>query len=256
MSHAPRGGPSSVVIRPSTIAPVPATPSASSRSFVIAAGSGPAPLCSRSGQARVLPRGGCWSWAPNRWSRSNPIRLWPSISVSRRVERSRWSSPRLRRPSCRRNRSSSRRLHPRFTGSSRTSGSRRCDVFSALVAGGRCGGTCTATRPRTIRFISATRSVLGPHVEPRWSALDTEARLADLEAAGFVELDYEVVHWTAGFDTAGTRDLYATFSPIARLPDARREELLDAIAEVAATRFEGFVERPMRTPIYTARRAE
>jgi SAM-dependent methyltransferase len=110
-------------------------------------------------------------------------------------------------------------------------------------------GDQTAADP----FHQATTVLLGPHVASRWSALDADARFADLAAAGFVELEHEVVRWTATFDTAGTRDLYATFSPIARLPETEREVLLDAIADVAATQFGGSVARPMRTPIYTAR---
>ena len=104
-------------------------------------------------------------------------------------------------------------------------------------------------------FHRATQSLLGSRDIWR-SPLDADAYLGDLAAAGFYELAQEVVRWSATFDTAGTRALYATFSPIARLPDVEREQLLDAIADVAATQFGGVVERPMRTPLYTARRPD
>lgn len=85
-------------------------------------------------------------------------------------------------------------------------------------------------------------------------ALDREARFAALGAAGFVDVEHELVSWDASWDTAGIRALYGTFSPIARLDDERRVEILDGIAHVAENEFGGRVARTLRTSLYTARR--
>lgn len=85
-------------------------------------------------------------------------------------------------------------------------------------------------------------------------ALDTEARIAALEAAGFESPEHELIRWSANWDTTGIRDLYATFSPIARLDDERRATILGEIARIAEQNFGGHVERTLRTSIYTARR--
>jgi SAM-dependent methyltransferase len=84
--------------------------------------------------------------------------------------------------------------------------------------------------------------------------LDTEARLAALRTAGFEDLGHELIPWHATWDTRGIRALYATFSPIARLDDARRTEILDRIAHIAEHDFGGRVGRTLRTSFYAARR--
>lgn len=88
---------------------------------------------------------------------------------------------------------------------------------------------------------------------PRY-ALDTDARLAALETAGFLELRHEVVLWSARWNAKGIRALYRSFSPIARLRGDRREHLLDEIARIARERFDDRVERTLLTSIYTARK--
>jgi SAM-dependent methyltransferase len=85
-------------------------------------------------------------------------------------------------------------------------------------------------------------------------ALDVDARLAALEAAGLVDPKHEELRWDGVFDTAGIRALYATFSPIGRLSDQERERVLDGVAQVADEEFGGHVVRPFLTAIYTARR--
>ena len=85
-------------------------------------------------------------------------------------------------------------------------------------------------------------------------ALDLDARSAALESAGFEEIDTEVVRWQVSWDTNGIRALYGTFSPIARLEHARREEILDEIARIARDDFGGRVDRTLVTSLYTARR--
>lgn len=85
-------------------------------------------------------------------------------------------------------------------------------------------------------------------------ALDSEARLAAFQAAGFEDAEHEVVRWCASWDTNGIRALYGTFSPIARLDEVRRAEILDGIARIAERDFGGRVQRTLRTSLYTARR--
>jgi SAM-dependent methyltransferase len=104
-------------------------------------------------------------------------------------------------------------------------------------------------------FHRATTHVLGPSPAVPWrSALDADAHLEELAAAGFDEADHELIRWQVEFDADGIRDLYATFSPIARLPERERERLLDAVAQIAEAEFGGAVERAILTPLYTARR--
>jgi SAM-dependent methyltransferase len=115
---------------------------------------------------------------------------------------------------------------------------------------------------RRDEFHEATQGLLapldgGPSSGPsrRPFALDAEARLADLRAVGeFDDVAGEVIRWEATFDTAQLRALYATFSPIRRLPPAEQQRLLEALGRIADDHFGGRVERPMVTPIYTARR--
>lgn len=85
-------------------------------------------------------------------------------------------------------------------------------------------------------------------------ALDSFARFTAMRAAGFADVDHELVAWSANWDTAGIRALYSTFSPIARLGDARKTEILDEIARIAEVDFGDRVERTLLTSIFTARR--
>jgi SAM-dependent methyltransferase len=85
---------------------------------------------------------------------------------------------------------------------------------------------------------------------------DREARVAALDAAGFVDVGHELFEWEASWDTAGIRALYGSFSPILRLEDPKRTELLDEIAHIADQDFGGRVSRAITTALYTARRPE
>jgi hypothetical protein len=57
-------------------------------------------------------------------------------------------------------------------------------------------------------------------------------------------------------DAAQVRTLYEGFSHIQRLPQARRDKLLDDLMEIAQTRFGGRVERNMTSAVYLARRKD
>jgi len=119
-------------------------------------------------------------------------------------------------------------------------------------------------------FHEATKHVMVPLGKPAANAdgrpsgpsglalpfpFDVDARLGDLRAAEvFEEIDHEVLPWPARFDTAQVRALYATFPNVSGLPEPRRSEVLDALAEIAEREFGGMVERTFYTAIYTARR--
>jgi SAM-dependent methyltransferase len=83
---------------------------------------------------------------------------------------------------------------------------------------------------------------------------DPDAAKAALAAAGFEDMQVEVVPWTHEWDAAGIRALFGSFSPILLLDDAERTRVLDAIERVAAEEFGGRVEKPMRTVLFTARK--
>jgi SAM-dependent methyltransferase len=86
-------------------------------------------------------------------------------------------------------------------------------------------------------------------------ALDVEVRTRDLAEAGFEDIEVKVIPWTASLSTAQIRDLYSTFSPVARLAPAERASFLDRLTAIAEQSFDGHVERAFQTVLYTARRA-
>jgi SAM-dependent methyltransferase len=98
-------------------------------------------------------------------------------------------------------------------------------------------------------FYEATADLLSDLAKSPWAgtqgrlafALDVEARKAALRTvASFRKIDHEIIRWTAHFDAAQTKALYATFASISRLEDSEREALL---------------ERNMITAIYAAQRS-
>lgn len=110
---------------------------------------------------------------------------------------------------------------------------------------------------QTDEFHEASKNLLAsagsPHRPP--FALDRDARIANLIATGeFDDISYETIHWTATFNSAGIRELFATFSEIALLLTERRQLLLNDLAKIADEQFGGRVVKPMVTPIYIARR--
>ena len=84
--------------------------------------------------------------------------------------------------------------------------------------------------------------------------LEVDARTRELLDHGFRDVRYEAVRWTLHLDASQTRQLYSTFSNIARLPTDDRAALLDELQRIAAVEFGDRVEREMVTPIYTAQR--
>jgi SAM-dependent methyltransferase len=84
--------------------------------------------------------------------------------------------------------------------------------------------------------------------------LDRAARRADLERAGFAEVEVTELRWALTLDPGRARALFATFSPLIALAPDEREPVLDEIARVLEERFDGLFERRCVTVLYTARR--
>ncbi|MEM8768069.1 MAG: methyltransferase domain-containing protein [Pseudomonadota bacterium] len=84
-------------------------------------------------------------------------------------------------------------------------------------------------------------------------ALDQQARRREALAAGFEEVAYRESCWRYRLDTAGVVALYGGFSAIARLPEAERGRLLDALAAIADRDFGGVVERNVTSCLYLMR---
>ena len=85
-------------------------------------------------------------------------------------------------------------------------------------------------------------------------ALQADARVAELRAAGFRDIEHETIRWEACFDTAGIRALYGSFSVMRDVAPERAEAFLDRVAEIAETAFGGQIRRACVMPVYTARR--
>ena len=145
----------------------------------------------------------------------------------------------------------------------RARGSReRSGAHWVPTAASRSGGRSSAREQARTHFIRATSPLLeGLDSSPTKGepgrpphALDAEARIGALVATGFADVFHEVVRWDATWDTEGIRALYGTFSPILRLEPARRKDILDEIARIAAQQFGGRVSRTLTTSLYTARK--
>ncbi len=137
-------------------------------------------------------------------------------------------------------------------------------ILDALRPGGWFGmwWTLFGDRKQPDAFMTAASPLLqGLHRSPTAGeegrppyARDSEARLGALGAAGFEDASYEVVRWDFQWNTAGIRALYGTFSPIARLDEEQRTEILDGVARIAEEQFGGRVGRTLLTALYTARK--
>lgn len=83
-------------------------------------------------------------------------------------------------------------------------------------------------------------------------SLDVALHRDTLARAGFVAFQDRLFRRERQLDTAQVRALYATYSYIRALPDARREAVLDAIAALADDRFGGKVPNVVLTALYLA----
>jgi SAM-dependent methyltransferase len=85
-------------------------------------------------------------------------------------------------------------------------------------------------------------------------ALDEEARMADLQAAGFTEIEAQRWGWSLTYDPARLLQLYSTFSPIQAMSPEQRATFFSGVEQIAVEEFDGAVERPFTAILYTARR--
>lgn len=85
-------------------------------------------------------------------------------------------------------------------------------------------------------------------------ALDRQAREMEFLSQGFELVIYLDLHWTLTLDIQQVRQLYESFSQIARLPDDERTQVLDKLVHIAETEFNGTVQRNMTTPLYLFRK--
>jgi len=80
-------------------------------------------------------------------------------------------------------------------------------------------------------------------------------RLLALESVGtFDRIAREDIRWTVTIRTPRVQALWASFSEIVTLPPGKREAFLTELGRLVDDRFDGMVELPILTPIYTARR--
>jgi SAM-dependent methyltransferase len=113
-------------------------------------------------------------------------------------------------------------------------------------------------------YHEATRSILqsldtSPSGEPNAIpyAVDTAARILDFSSTGQFDAPRHIAHrWTLELNTEQVGALYATFSPISRLPQQQRKSILRRLMDVVENDFGGVVERNMISPVYVARRTD
>lgn len=87
------------------------------------------------------------------------------------------------------------------------------------------------------------------------AAKDRTDRMAALKSVGkFDYISREDIRWTVALPTARVKALWGTFSDVLTLPPQKRNWFLNELAKVVDERFEGRVEFPMLSPIYTARK--
>ena len=101
-------------------------------------------------------------------------------------------------------------------------------------------------------FHDATCGLLGVPPRPVGSLpafeLDEDARCADLAGlAGLGDVRCEMVRWSSAGWADAVRAMYASLITVRRRPPAEREQVLDALVEVAEREFGGLVERPFVT---------
>jgi len=84
--------------------------------------------------------------------------------------------------------------------------------------------------------------------------LRVDDRVAELRAAGFSDIEHEMIRDEAVFDTAAIRALYGSYSIMRDVAPERAEAFLDRLAEIVETDFGGQIRRTCVMPVYTARK--
>ena len=84
-------------------------------------------------------------------------------------------------------------------------------------------------------------------------SLDVDARVAELEAAGFTDVEHMMFRQPIVLTAARVRAFYASFSPVLRLPPAERSAWLDEISGLVDREFGGSIEHEVLTSLFTCR---
>jgi SAM-dependent methyltransferase len=97
---------------------------------------------------------------------------------------------------------------------------------------------------------------IGPVAVDLTFELDIEQRRLDLsQRAGLVDVEAELIQWTARMGATEVRALYASMIRILRQPQLEQQRVLDELVAITNGEFNGIVQRPFVTALYTARRA-
>lgn len=83
-------------------------------------------------------------------------------------------------------------------------------------------------------------------------SLDWKLHVAQLDRAGFVDPTFTIYRRERVLTPQMARDLYATFSFVRALEPGQREELLNEIARIVGSRFDGAARTIVLTPLYLA----
>jgi len=108
-------------------------------------------------------------------------------------------------------------------------------------------------------FSHAMTDIIGPDPEHPLGGSAFQLGLMggreDLERmTALVDLRTEVFRWTARYDPAQLRALYASLSHVRRQSPSDQEHLFDTLTAIARDQFSGTVEHPFVTALYTGRR--
>lgn len=90
----------------------------------------------------------------------------------------------------------------------------------------------------------------------RHNAFDVRTQIGYIERAGLVDVRHEAFSVPRSFTPEQARALYGTFSFIQVLEGARRNRILDAVAEIVAFEFGGLAPGVCATALYLARGPE
>lgn len=86
----------------------------------------------------------------------------------------------------------------------------------------------------------------------RHYSFDRDLHEGRLAANGFSRIEHHVFRREFTLTAEQARALYATFSLVRYLSEARRTELLDAIGDLVETRFDGLAPHVVLSPLYVA----
>lgn len=90
-------------------------------------------------------------------------------------------------------------------------------------------------------------------VGDRHYSLDAKSRVAELDAAGFADIEHELFRQPTRLTAERVRAFYASFSPVLRLPAEERAAWLERIGAIVDREFGGVVEHEILTSLYTCR---